>query len=109
MSAYLPVHPGVYYHYGLAVTPRRGMPKPDGCNVYGSTFTLGRVVFQVFGSTVDELADLSRHGGPRVDQLRPYRAAFTWTPAPALDDAGLQWFAQGIYQELCALPHRVVD
>lgn len=108
MAAYTAGHPGVYHHSGLALTPRADMPEPDGCNVWSVTFTLGPVAFQLFGTTLEELFEMETTWPPGVHQLWPYGDSFTWTSAPAFDDAGLAQFAGAIYEGLMARTRKVV-
>lgn len=108
MASYTAEHPGVYHHHGLALTPREGMPEPQGCNVWSVTFTLGPIAFQLFGTTLSELFEMEATWPHGVHQISPFKASFTWMPTPAYDDAGLAQFATAIYEQLIARSREVI-
>src|SRR4051794_21822920 len=81
----------------LAQGPERGSRE-----IYGATVSLGPVVLQVFGSTVRGLTNgMAFKADARIHQIWPTVPEVSWSPRTALDDPGLQSFAEAI---VAALP-----
>ena len=108
MAAYTADQAGVYHHHGIAITPRPGMPEPEGCNVWSATFTVGPVAFQLLGTTLPELLAMQVRWPDAVEQLWPHRASFTWSPVPAFDDLGLERFSTYVYEGLLTRTRQVI-
>jgi hypothetical protein len=70
---------------------------PNDRNVYIRTFTIGPVVFQVYGTTNPRLTKINvRWPFPNVHQLWPHGGQFTWRPQPAMTDGDVVMFADYI-------------
>jgi hypothetical protein len=74
-----------------------GQEITDVRNVYIRTFTMGPVVFQVYGTTNPGLADLDVTWPiPTIHQIWPFKGAVTWRPSPAMNDQELALFTDHI-------------
>lgn len=112
LASYVGDWPGFTGCLAIEATPR-GEAKPPHRNVFVRTFSVGPVVFQVFGTTNQRLAELGigfpqrkPHGKPPIHQLWPYEASFTWKPRPGLDDEGLVSYTNSIVAALIAESER---
>lgn len=76
--------------YGLdadmAQEPDRDRGERD---IWGSTISLGPVVFQLLGSEVPGVLDAFQVNAPNMHQLWPRRRTFTWMPSVGLNDKQL--------------------
>jgi hypothetical protein len=76
-------------------------PNPERRNLFVWTFTVGRLAFQVLGTTDPVLAGLEVNWqNARVLRLWPAGPSVTWTSAPALNDIGLAQFREYIISGL---------
>lgn len=101
LAAYDATHPGRYFNSAMAIGDEL-TGRPEERNVYTSTFTLGPVVFQVFGTTHDEVwdANINFKLPGVIHQIWPYENSITWNPLLNFDNRGLEDFATRIYDEL---------
>jgi len=112
LSSYIGEMPGFTSFAAMEVTPRGEADPPDR-NVFIRTFSLGPVVFQVFGTTNPQLEEM-KVGWPSIDssvrppihQIWPFTSSITWKPTPGLDDDGLLWFSNTIVASLVAVSER---